>query len=134
MILYSYILGFVEAFGSAFSKYGVPQGYWWDILYGSVALIILSIICYIGANFFSKANFLIFIALMVAIVFSIASLLFQRVGVIPGYTGWKWKTFVENLKPDFGKTDPSQADTWSPRGTFGILFSACTGIMAGVNM
>lgn len=94
----------------------------------------MTAICYVGADFFAKANLLILIALVVAIVFVMASLIFQQQNAIEGYTGFSWKTFLGNLPTDFGTTDPTHAATWTPRGTFGILFPACTGIMAGVNM
>jgi hypothetical protein len=83
------VKGYVEAFCSAFQKYGLPQGYWWNILYGAVSLLILTAICFVGADFFSKANLLILVALVIAIVCAMVSLIFQQRNAIAGYTGFQ---------------------------------------------
>lgn len=110
----------------------VPTGYGWNVLYGAVALFLLTAVCYVGASFFAKTSLLILFVLLVSLLFSMISLAFQSPKPEIGYTGWSLSTFVENFYYDFGKTEPDPKN--SLFGMFGVLFPACTGIMAGVNM
>ncbi|KAL9641651.1 hypothetical protein ABK040_016882 [Willaertia magna] len=126
------ILGFVEAFDSSFRLYGLPIGRWWNFLYATITLIVLSVICFVGANFFAKMSILIFLVLIFSIIFVFISLCFQTLNIIDGYTGFNWETFTNNLLPSF--TTDKKGNVINFQVTFGILFPACIGIMSGVNM
>jgi len=102
----------------------ITEGYWWSVLYASVALFVLIMICFLGASAFAKANLFIFILIGVALLSGLGncsnddamishprdrptnfhtkgSLLFQKEGVIEGFTGPSLTTLRDNLYPQF---------------------------------
>eukprot|EP00761_Pharyngomonas_kirbyi_P014727 gb/GECH01014757.1/.p1 GENE.gb/GECH01014757.1/~~gb/GECH01014757.1/.p1 ORF type:complete len:964 (+),score=178.28 gb/GECH01014757.1/:1-2892(+) len=126
-----YTLGFVEAVTSAFSVF--PHGRWWKLLYSTVTLIFCLIVCLVGASFFAKTSFIIFLILMVSVITSFVSFCFQNADPNLKFTSWSWLTFKDNIWPGF-QIDPSTGNKMNFRIVFGIVFPACTGIMAGANM
>jgi len=47
---------------------GLPDGFGWRYLYGTLILLLCCGICVIGADIYAKATFLIFLIVMVSIV------------------------------------------------------------------
>ena len=45
-----YIIGFVESLDEALGGHGLPTSTWWNFLYGTVILFLISFICVVGAE------------------------------------------------------------------------------------
>lgn len=141
-------LGFVEtltdAFGVSRDESGwatLPEGPWWSFAYGSLVLLLSTIICLVGSKLFVKATMVLAVVLSVALV----SIPVSSIIVAPFadeerniyYTGWSMETFHNNLFPRFtssaaGSSNPNVKETWS--SVFGVLFPAVTGVLAGASM
>eukprot|EP00817_Percolomonadidae_sp_ATCC50343_P000326 CAMPEP_0117431774 /NCGR_PEP_ID=MMETSP0758-20121206/11317_1 /TAXON_ID=63605 /ORGANISM="Percolomonas cosmopolitus, Strain AE-1 (ATCC 50343)" /LENGTH=934 /DNA_ID=CAMNT_0005221137 /DNA_START=25 /DNA_END=2826 /DNA_ORIENTATION=- len=125
-----YVIGFANALQSQFPQ--IPQGYW-GVTYATAAMILLTGISLVGASLFAKTSLLIFIVLMSSIIMAIVSFMFAPANQALGFTSFSWETFYENFAPSFVPNFDAK-NGMSITTVFGILFPACTGIMAGVNM
>ncbi|CAG2113610.1 unnamed protein product [Medioppia subpectinata] len=150
-----YITGCVEGIVNNFGPSGgiaalLPDSHWHSILYGSVLNLSNTMICLIGASLFAKTTVIIFIIVMISTVSVIVSLLFQNPLSMDvplenqyfrdhfnvtslNFTSFEWKTFKDNMNPNFG-IDYTTNDLTTFPVVFGVLFSGVTGIMAGANM
>jgi len=126
-----YIVGFSDAMAQAFPDL-LPQGRWWKFLYGTIALVILTLISLMGAGLFAKTSLLIFVVLMTSLGMSMISFVMQSPDKVSGFTGASWRTGFGNFAPSFVASVESPMLSYSQ--VFGILFPSVTGIMAGVNM
>ncbi|KAL0175249.1 hypothetical protein M9458_031217, partial [Cirrhinus mrigala] len=91
---------------------GLPMGYWWSLLYGTVILLLCVFVCLIGAHIYAKATFLIFIIVIVvlATIFISFFIVPFRTIQLPGYrnssltptsanfTGFKLDTLLGNVQ------------------------------------
>lgn len=114
----------------------MPVGYWWDYLFGTMALIICTGLCLAGSAIFSKASN----ALLVVLAFSIFSIPLSALAK-PAFsdpdrgiefTGASLATLRSNLLPHTSGTEFKGFETF--RDLFGILFPATSGIFAGASM
>uniref|UniRef100_A0A8C2IH17 Solute carrier family 12 member 9 n=1 Tax=Cyprinus carpio TaxID=7962 RepID=A0A8C2IH17_CYPCA len=153
-----YVLGLVEAIldvfgkdpGSAVSQglHVLPQGYWYTVLYSSLVLLLCLVVCLVGAHIYAKASFIILLVVtmsLISIVISPLILSPQRfnithtygnnhtVTVNPSYTGFNGTTLKNNLGPQYS-LDYSTNTMMSFATVFAVMFTSCTGIMAGANM
>ncbi|XP_072302433.1 solute carrier family 12 member 9 [Eucyclogobius newberryi] len=152
-----YVLGLVEAILDVFGSdpdspvSGVrvlPQGYWYTILYSSVILLLCLLVCLVGAHIYSRTAFVILIVVTV----SLLSVFISSVAVKPfsfnithlgpgnltrhfnvSYTGYSAKTLQDNLYSGYS-LDYSTNSIMSFATVFAVMFTSCTGIMAGANM
>ncbi|XP_033834167.1 solute carrier family 12 member 9 [Periophthalmus magnuspinnatus] len=153
-----YVLGLVEAILDVFGSdpdstvsEGVrvlPQGYWYTVLYSSVILLLCLIVCLVGAHIYSRTAFVILIVVTV----SLLSVFISSVAVIPksfnithpgpgnmtqhfnaSYTGYSAKTLRDNIYSGYS-LDYSTNSIMSFATVFAVMFTSCTGIMAGANM
>eukprot|EP00808_Paulinella_micropora_P024509 g61862.t1 len=96
-------------------------------LVAEASLLVSAVICYSGAEMFAKSNLIMLAGLLVAIVASLLSLLFQTPGKLDGYVGPNFDNFKLNLYPHF-----------SPDQSFFTIMSlavpATTGNQAGFNI
>ncbi|KDN40435.1 hypothetical protein K437DRAFT_227347 [Tilletiaria anomala UBC 951] len=140
------VLGFVEsltdAYGEKSSEGGLlPEGPCWLFFYGSIVLLLSTIVCLVGSKLFARAT----LALAAVLAISILSIPVSSIFVHPFsdedrgayFTGWSLHTFRENLFPHFtsgaaGSSTGDQVETW--QSVFGVLFPAVTGILAGASM
>ncbi|MCO5592466.1 hypothetical protein L7F22_046468 [Adiantum nelumboides] len=140
------VLGFVESLTDAFGESRGPDGFlpegpWWNFSYGSVCLLVSTLVCLVGSRLFARATLALAIVLGVAII----SIPLSSVFVSPFidedrgafYTGWTLETLRENLLPHFtsgaaGSSTGPQKENWQT--VFGVLFPAVTGILAGASM
>uniref|UniRef100_A0A8C8A162 Solute carrier family 12 member 9 n=1 Tax=Oryzias sinensis TaxID=183150 RepID=A0A8C8A162_9TELE len=152
-----YVLGLVEALLDVFgmdtessASVGVrvlPQGYWYTILYSSVVLLLCLIICLVGAHIYSRTAFVILLVVTV----SLLSIFISSVAVKPqnfvithqgmgnqtlrynaSFTGFSAATLRSNLARY--SLDYSTNTVMSFATVFAVMFTSCTGIMAGANM
>nr|XP_056706549.1 solute carrier family 12 member 9-like [Euleptes europaea] len=152
-----YTLGLVEA---VVDDFGVPEegnmgsgvhvlqrGYWFELLYGTVLLLLCLLVCLVGAGIYAKATFLIFVIVMG--VLGTVVLSFFVVGPhtvqLPGgggngtglgnasFTGFSLHTLRSNLAAGYS-VDYTTGRLMSFSTVFAVMFNGCTGIMAGSNM
>ncbi|XP_064837682.1 solute carrier family 12 member 9-like isoform X1 [Oncorhynchus masou masou] len=152
-----YVLGLVEAlldiFGqdpassSAFRV--LPQGYWYTVLYSSIVLLLVLMVCLVGAHIFARTSFLILLVVTISLLSIYISplalttpLKFLITHQGPGnqtltynasYTGFNGTTLKDNLGSGY-TVDYSTGKVMSFATVFAVMFTSCTGIMAGANM
>eukprot|EP01080_Neovahlkampfia_damariscottae_P004561 gene4561-7945_t len=104
--------------------------------YGAGALIILTIVCFIGADFFAKTNLMLFLFILASLITVGVSLLFQTPGIELGFVGPSFSNLSKSLWFQWQKDFESPENTFDFRYAFGIIFPACTGmsIMVGANL
>ncbi|XP_066514907.1 solute carrier family 12 member 9 [Hoplias malabaricus] len=153
-----YVLGLVEAILDIFGQDPVvgapqgirvlPQGYWFSVLYASLLLLLCLLVCLIGAHIYAKASFIILLVVTVAILSILISPLLvhpqvftfthildnnQTISRNGTYTGFNSSTLNSNLRPGYS-LDYSTNRVMSFSTVFAVMFTSCTGIMAGANM
>ncbi|KAG9281937.1 solute carrier family 12 member 9 [Astyanax mexicanus] len=153
-----YVLGLVEAILDIFGQdpavgmaQGVrvlPQGYWFSVLYSSVLLLLCLVVCLVGAHIYAKASFITLLVVTVAILsilispllvgprhFSFTHTLEHNHSITHNgtYTGFNSSTLANNLAPGYS-LDYSTNRVMSFSTVFAVMFTSCTGIMAGANM
>ncbi|XP_017555925.1 solute carrier family 12 member 9 [Pygocentrus nattereri] len=152
-----YVLGLVEAILNIFGQDAavgmaqgirvLPQGYWFSVLYSSVLLLLCLVVCLVGAHIYAKASFITLIVVTVAVLsilisplivgprhFNLTHMLDHNHTIIHGvYTGFNSSTLANNLGPGYS-LDYSTNKMMSFSAVFAVLFTSCTGIMAGANM
>ncbi|KAM3600874.1 uncharacterized protein V6R79_003964 [Siganus canaliculatus] len=153
-----YVLGLVEAILDVFGadpespvSVGIrvlPQGYWYTVLYSSVVLLLCMIVCLVGAHIYSRTAFVILlvvtVSLLSVVISSVAVTRRDFVITHPGpgnqtlhynvsYTGFNATTLRNNLGPGYSR-DYSTNSVMSFATVFAVMFTSCTGIMAGANM
>uniref|UniRef100_A0AAY5EPT4 Solute carrier family 12 member 9 n=1 Tax=Electrophorus electricus TaxID=8005 RepID=A0AAY5EPT4_ELEEL len=155
-----YVLGLVEAILDVFGQdagetvgvaeglHVLPQGYWFSVLYSSAVLLLCLLVCLVGAHIYAKASFVIFLIVTVAVL----SILISPLVVAPrqfsfmhalgpnrtivfntSYTGFNASTLASNLASGYS-LDFSTNRVMSFSTVFAVMFTSCTGIMAGANM
>ncbi|XP_060223893.1 solute carrier family 12 member 9 isoform X2 [Meriones unguiculatus] len=128
----------------------LPQGYGWNLLYGSVLLGLVGSVCTLGAGLYARASFLTFLL----VSGSLASVLVSFVAVGPRnvllpprpgtnssagsprsghFTGFNSSTLKDNLGAGYAE-DYTTGAMMTFASVFAVLFNGCTGIMAGANM
>ncbi|KAF2842862.1 hypothetical protein M501DRAFT_33172 [Patellaria atrata CBS 101060] len=118
----------------------LPEGFWWEYLWGTIVLLICTAICLAGSGIFARASNGLLVMLLIA-TFSIPlSTLFmspfesRKLGI--EYTGLSRQTFLGNLSPRFtkGAAGSQLKGKETFQDLFGILFPATGGIFAGASM
>uniref|UniRef100_A0AAV2JBT0 Solute carrier family 12 member 9 n=1 Tax=Knipowitschia caucasica TaxID=637954 RepID=A0AAV2JBT0_KNICA len=153
-----YVLGLVEAILDVFGKDSesqlsssvqvLPQGYWYTVLYSSGILLLCLIVCLVGAHIYSRTAFVILIVVTVSLLsvfissMAVKPISFNITHQGPGntsrhfngsYTGYSAKTLQNNLGSGYS-LDYSTNTVMSFATVFAVMFTSCTGIMAGANM
>ncbi|XP_056141208.1 solute carrier family 12 member 9 [Lampris incognitus] len=148
-----YVLGLVEAildiFGVDPEGWRVlPQSYWYTVLYASVVLLLCLLVCLVGAHIYASTAFLILLVVNITLLSIFISPLAvkSRDFIIthqgPGnqthhynvsYTGFSATTLRNNLGSGYS-LDYSTNTVMSFATVFAVMFTSCTGIMAGANM
>ncbi|XP_071391006.1 solute carrier family 12 member 9 [Centroberyx affinis] len=153
-----YVLGLVEAILDVFGldpessvSAGVrvlPQGYWYTVLYSSIVLLLCLLVCLVGAHIYARTAFVILLVVNISLLSIFISPLAVKAGdfVIthhgPGnqthrynvsYTGFNATTLRNNLGSEYS-LDYSTNSVMSFATVFAVMFTSCTGIMAGANM
>jgi potassium/chloride transporter 9 len=120
------------------------QGRWWEFLYASTMLLVVTLISLVGSKAFSRASGILFLILMVSsLSIPLSSFLVSpfsksnRSGGIIVYTGISLKSLRENLWPRFtsgaaGSSKPLRPE--SIASVFGVFFPATAGVFAGASM
>lgn len=131
----------VENFGiesGSWSKF-MQEGFWWNYLWASIVLSICVVICFAGSSIFARAsNGLLAILLISTFSIPFSALIQQpfkssELGI--EFTGFRMKTFLENLKPHLtkGAAGSQLKSRENFQDLFGILFPATSGIFAYVS-
>ncbi|XP_030638137.1 solute carrier family 12 member 9 [Chanos chanos] len=151
------VLGLVEAILDIFGKNPastvseswrvLPQGYWFTVLYSSVVLLLCLVVCLVGAHIYARTAFLILLVVTVSTFSIFLSTLVvgprdfsithdhdnHTVTYNVSYTGFNSTTLKNNLGPKYS-LDYSTNTLMSFATVFAVMFTSCTGIMAGANM
>lgn len=129
---------FIENFGTESGSWlqFLPEGFWWQYVWGTIVLVLCTAICLAGSSIFARAsNGLLAILLVATFSIPFSAIVMQpfrdpRLGV--EFTGFKLRTFLENLKPRLTKgaagSQIQGRETF--QDLFGILFPATGGIFA----
>eukprot|EP01083_Nonionella_stella_P106256 306366_1 len=126
-----YLVGFSEALFSYLTTISAtPVSL---ALSKSIPLVVLAVVCLVGAQAFAKTSLGIFVLMIISIFSCLLSTISQKSGQIDGYTGWSLETLNENVWSHFDEVD-EHGKTYNFFTIFAIFFPAVTGIMAGANM
>uniref|UniRef100_A0A6Q2Y7D7 Solute carrier family 12 member 9 n=1 Tax=Esox lucius TaxID=8010 RepID=A0A6Q2Y7D7_ESOLU len=151
-----YVLGLVEALLDIFGQDAassstlrvLPQGYWYTVLYASIVLLLVLVVCLVGAHIFARTSCFILLVVTISLMSIYISPLAlttplnflithqgpgnQTLTYNASYTGFNGTTLRDNLA---GYTvDYSTGKVMSFATVFAVMFTSCTGIMAGANM
>jgi potassium/chloride transporter 9 len=114
----------------------MPQGYWWDYLFGTMALVLCTCLCLAGSSIFAKASNALLVVLTISTLSIPLSALVKPAFSDPDrgieFTGASLATLRSNLFPHYGGPEFNGFETF--RDLFGILFPATSGIFAGASM
>ncbi|XP_018578158.1 bumetanide-sensitive sodium-(potassium)-chloride cotransporter [Anoplophora glabripennis] len=132
-----YIVGFCESLQSLILSNG---GHYWvsridDVrIIGCVTLIILTVIVVVGMEWEAKAQLVLLVILLAAVVdFFIGSFIGPKNDTVKarGFLGYNATLAYENLFPNYREQEGVEHDFFS---VFAIFFPAATGILAGANI
>lgn len=130
-------IGFCDSLNDLLSKHGlkiIDGGVNDTRIIGTVAILIMIIICAVGMEWEVKAqNVLIFIIVAAIIDFMVGTFLGPSSTelVAEGFTGIDVEVFKENLYPDFTYSEGLDQDYFT---VFAIFFPSVTGLQAGANI
>lgn len=129
---------FIENFGTDSGSWFqfLPEGFWWQYVWGTIVLVLCTAICLAGSSIFARAsNGLLAILLVATFSIPFSAIFMQpfrdpQLGV--EFTGLKLRTFLENLKPRLtkGAAGSQIRGRANFQDLFGILFPATGGIFA----
>ncbi|XP_038846006.1 solute carrier family 12 member 9-like isoform X3 [Salvelinus namaycush] len=127
----------------------LPQGYWYTVLYSSIVLLLVLLVCLVGAHIFARTSFLILLVVTISLLSIYISPLAlttplnflishqgpgnQTLTYNASYTGFNGTTLRDNLGSSY-TVDYSTGKVMSFASVFAVMFTSCTGIMAGANM
>ncbi|XP_037776593.1 solute carrier family 12 member 2-like [Penaeus monodon] len=136
-----YIVGFCESINDLLASFHVKivDGGVNDVrVVGTVTLVVLFAICVIGMEWEARAQLVLLVVLLVAIVdFVIGAIVgpLDDEELAKGFTGFNSSVLLGNLYSDY------RQDALDPAGkshdffsVFSVFFPACTGILAGANI
>ena len=116
--------------------HAMPHGYWWNYLFGTLALVLCTCLCLAGSSIFSKASNALLVVLTISTLSIPLSALAKPAFIDPDkgieFTGASLATLRSNLFPHSAGTEFRGFATF--RDLFGILFPATSGIFAGASM
>ncbi|ORZ30905.1 amino acid permease-domain-containing protein [Catenaria anguillulae PL171] len=115
-------VGFVEPLLDSFPGI-LPSSPGYTAMYAASLLAVATLLSFMGSSVFARLNYILFFLLNMSTFSALLSLLFGTHGLKPS-----WSTFLQNLYPAF------QPPAFSAQTLFGILFPACSGILAGASM
>eukprot|EP00033_Pygsuia_biforma_P000539 GCRY01000633.1.p1 GENE.GCRY01000633.1~~GCRY01000633.1.p1 ORF type:complete len:876 (+),score=229.64 GCRY01000633.1:225-2852(+) len=130
-----YLIGFADTLRSTLSiTIGSLSDVWVNVIIATIGFAFLFVCALIGAAFFSKVGFFIWIILYAAVTLGIASFIFQKEDYVSGFTGFNSTTFHDNLYTHYPEGTENLGSTVNLALAFNMYFPAVTGIMAGANL
>ncbi|KAI5643912.1 amino acid permease domain-containing protein [Phthorimaea operculella] len=130
-----YVVGFEESLIELIPESAYMVDFRWDqAIYGLITIFILSGIVMIGMEWEAKAQIVLLIILLIAIVdFCIGSIIGPKNDgeIAQGFIGYNMTVLASNLHADYRVYEGEQHDFFS---VFAVFFPAATGILAGANI
>lgn len=127
-----YLVGFADSFLEFFAG-DIPSTSYAQFFATTIPLVVVTLICVVGAQLFAKTMMAVFVVMNFAIFWILIAMFVQPAGAFDGFTSFSIETFKANLSNHFGTPD-EEGTTYNFFQVFAILFPAATGIMAGANM
>lgn len=130
-------IGFCDSLNDLLSKNGlkiVDGGVNDTRIIGTVAILVMIIICAVGMEWEVKAQNVLIVIIVAAILdFMIGTILGPSSPelISKGFEGFSVDLFTENLKPDYRFSEGLNQDIFS---VFAIFFPSVTGLQAGANI
>ncbi|XP_072938036.1 bumetanide-sensitive sodium-(potassium)-chloride cotransporter [Epargyreus clarus] len=131
-------IGFCDSLNTLLRELGnsgiIDNGYNDVRIVGTIALVVMCIICAVGMDWESKAqNFLIAIIVGAIVDFIVGTLMGPRSNeeISKGFVGLSKSTFSKNIGADYTFSEGKYQDFFS---VFAIFFPSVTGIQAGANI
>ncbi|KAL2129795.1 hypothetical protein VTI74DRAFT_7286 [Chaetomium olivicolor] len=129
------VVGLIDCFKLNLGD-SMPDGYWWNYLFGTMALVLCTGLCLAGSSMFTKASNALLVVLTVSTLSIPLSALVKPAFIDAErgieFTGASLRTLRSNLLPHSGGAEYNGFETF--RDLFGILFPATSGIFAGASM
>lgn len=129
------VVGMIDCFKLNLGD-AMPQGYWWDYLFGTFALVLCTGLCLAGSSIFAKASNALLVVLTISALSIPLSAVARPAFTDPErgieFTGVSLATLKSNLLPHANSEEFAGFETF--RDLFGILFPATSGIFAGASM
>lgn len=132
-----YVVGFCESLQdllSVFGLYIVDDGVHDIRIIGCITIVILTIVVIVGMEWEAKAQLVLLVILLVAVVdFFIGCLVGPRTDAVraKGFLGFNANVTWENMFPDYRISEGVNYDFFK---VFAVFFPAATGILAGANI
>ncbi|XP_050068324.1 bumetanide-sensitive sodium-(potassium)-chloride cotransporter [Anopheles maculipalpis] len=132
-----YVVGFCESMIDLLASFGVSivDGAVNDVrIIGCITIVILLCIVVVGMEWEAKAQIVLLIILLIAIVdFCVGSVWGPKsdLDVARGFVGFNASVMLENMNSEYRMAKGTQHDFFS---VFSIFFPAATGILAGANI
>lgn len=130
-------IGFCDSFNSLMASYGiqiVDGGINDTRIVGTIAILIMIIICAVGMEWEVKAQNVLVIVIGAAVIdFLVGTAIGPKsdLQIAEGFTGFKEEVFEQNLQPDYRYSEGLDQTFFT---VFAIFFPSVTGIQAGANI
>ncbi|KAI8434431.1 hypothetical protein MSG28_012465 [Choristoneura fumiferana] len=130
-----YVVGFGESLITLIpeSAYMVSKS-WDQAIYGCITIVLLTGIVIVGMEWEAKAQIVLLIILLAAIVdFCVGSIIGPKseIELAQGFVGYNMSVLQSNMGPDYRLYEGVEHSFFS---VFSIFFPAATGILAGANI
>lgn len=101
---------------------------------GTIAIIVMVIICAVGMEWEAKAQNFLIVTILIAIFNFLIGVIVGPTNddqIAKGFTGFSSEVFQENLKPDYRFSENTEQTFFT---VFAIFFPSVTGVQAGANI
>ncbi|KAG5681038.1 hypothetical protein PVAND_010504 [Polypedilum vanderplanki] len=130
-------IGFCDSFNDLMASFGVKiidGGVNDTRIVGTIAILIMIIICAVGMEWEVKAQNVLIVIIAAAIIdFVVGTSIGPKteLQVAEGFTGFKTEVFEQNLQPDYRFSEGLDQTFFT---VFAIFFPSVTGVQAGANI
>ncbi|XP_065092680.1 bumetanide-sensitive sodium-(potassium)-chloride cotransporter-like isoform X2 [Ochlerotatus camptorhynchus] len=130
-------IGFCSSLNDLLKSFGtkIVDGGVNDVrIVGTIAIIVMVIVCAVGMEWEAKAQNFLIVTILIAILNFLIGVIVGPTNddqIAHGFTGFSTEVFRENLQPDYRFSENTQQTFFS---VFAIFFPSVTGVQAGANI